>query len=107
MAVAGVVGVLEVGDPDFGVEEGEPLVHVQAFLADPVVERLDKSVAPWFTWWDVADANSVFAELSQGVGNEFGAVVAANQHRQTPLGNDELQRSDEVFAGDRPVGQVE
>ena len=48
MPVALVVVGLEVGDADLGVEQGEPLVHVQAFVADSVVERLDEPVAPRF-----------------------------------------------------------
>ena len=63
MAVTSVVIGFEVGDPDFGVEQGDPLVHVQAFVADPVVERLDEPVAPWFAGRDVADPDLVFAKL--------------------------------------------
>ena len=59
----GVVTVLEVGDPDSGVEQGEPLVHVQAFVAYAVVERLDEPVAPRFTGRDVADPDLVFAKF--------------------------------------------
>ena len=65
-----VVG-LEVGDADFGVEQGDPLVHVQALVADPVVERLDEPVTPRFTGRYVLDADLVLAKLSKCFGNEF------------------------------------
>ena len=102
MPVTSVVIGLPVGDPDFGVEQGDPLVHVQAFVADPVVERLDEPVTPGFAGWDLADPDLVLAKLSQCFGDQFGSVVAPDQHRQTTLGNDELEGGDEVFAGDRP-----
>ena len=60
----GVVAGLEIGDPDSGVEQGDPLVHVQAFVADPIVERLDEPVTPRFTGRDVADPDQLFAKLS-------------------------------------------
>ena len=88
MAVVGVVVVFPVGDPDFGVEQGDPLVHVQALIADPVVEQLDEPVTPWLAGWDLADPDLVLAKLSQCFGDQFGSVVAPDQHRQTTLGND-------------------
>ena len=58
-----IVVVLEVGDPDSGVEQGEPLVHVQAFVADSVVERLDEAVTPRFTGRDISDPDLMFAKF--------------------------------------------
>ena len=102
-----VVSVLEVGDPDSGVKQGEPLIHVQALVSDAIVERLDEPVTPRFTWRDVPDPDLVLAELSQCFGDEFGAVVATDQHRQTTNRNNELECSNEVVAGDRPGRNVE
>ena len=45
MPVTSVVIGLPVGDPDFGVEQGDPLVHVQALVADPVVEPTSQALA--------------------------------------------------------------
>ena len=47
------VAVFEVGDPDLGVEQGEPLIHVQTLVSDAVVERLDEAVTPRLTGRDV------------------------------------------------------
>ena len=80
MPVTAVVVVLPVADPDLGVEQGDPLVHVQAFVADSVVERLDEPVAPWFAGRNVSDPDLVLAEFSEGIRDEFGAVVATDQH---------------------------
>ena len=101
MPVTSVVIGLPVGDPDFGVEQRDPLVHVQALVADTIVERLDEPVTPRFTWRDVPDPDLVLAELSQCFGDEFGAVVATDQHRQTTNRNNELECGYEVFASDR------
>ncbi len=102
-----VVAVLPVGDADLGVQQSDPLVHVQAFVTDSVVERFDEAVAPGFTWWDVADADLVLAERPERVGDEFGAVVTANQHRFATRRDDVDQRGDDVVAGDGSVGDVE
>ena len=97
-----VIG-LEVGDPDFGVEQGDPLVHVQAFVADSIVERLDELVSPWLAGRDVWDPDLVLAEFSEGIRDEFGAVVAADQHRQTTHRNNKLEYSNLHATHDAPV----
>ena len=111
--MVGVVAVFEVGDADFGVEQGKPLVHVQALVANSVVERLDEPVTPsltptgWVAWRNIPDPDQVFAELAEGFGDQFGAVVATDQHGHTPIRNDRLKRGDEVLASDRTGRQIE
>ena len=46
MPVAVVVLVFEVADDHPGLEQGVPVVAVEALLAQPVVERFDVAVAP-------------------------------------------------------------
>lgn len=107
MPVVGVVAVFPVGDGDLCVEKGDPLVHVQAFVADPVVERLDESVTPGLTGRDGADPDPVFAEFSERFGDKFGPVIATDQHRHAPNRHDGLEHCDEILAGDRSCCDVE
>lgn len=106
MAVTGVVTVLPVADSDLGMEEGEPLVHVQTFLAEPPVERLDEAVTPWFTGRDVSDVDLVLTKGLECVGNQFGSVVAADCLGPFTACDERSQSSHDIFAGDRPGGDV-
>lgn len=69
-----VVAGLEIGDPDLGVEQAEPLVHVQTFLSDTAVERLNERVAPWLTGRDVANLDLVLTGVPPLF--ETGVVVS-------------------------------
>ena len=44
-----VVFVFEVADHDAGLEQGVPVVSVEALLPKPVVERFDVAVVPWLS----------------------------------------------------------
>ena len=101
-----VVG-LEVGDGDLCVQEGEPLVHVQAFLPDTAVERLDEGVAPGFSGRDVTNVDLPLTELAEGIGNQFGAVIATDRYRYASQGDEVFDDLDNVSAGNRPGRQVE
>ena len=46
MPVSVVVLVFEVPDDDPGLEQGVPVVAVEALLSEPVVERFDVAVVP-------------------------------------------------------------
>ena len=46
MTVAVVVLVFEVADDHAGLEQGVPVVAVEALLAESVVERFDVAVVP-------------------------------------------------------------
>ena len=76
MPVVLVVPVLPVGDRDLRVKQGEPLVHVQAFLPEPVVERFDIPVPPGFTWWDIPDPDPVLAKPFECLRDKFGSLIA-------------------------------
>ena len=101
-----VVAGFPVGDADLGVEQGEPLIHVQAFLADSVVERLDEPVPPWLTWRDVTDPDVALAESLQRFRDEFWAVVATDQYWLATSSNNRFESCNQVVAGDRPGGDV-
>ncbi len=62
MPVVLVVVRFPVADDHFGVEQAVELVHVQTFLTEPVVERLDEPVAPRLTRRNVMNADLVLAE---------------------------------------------
>lgn len=93
-----------VGVGDFGVEQGEPLVRVQALVADPVVERPDKPIAPRHAWWNISNLDLVFAELAECFTDKFGAVVATDQHGHTTLGDAPFESCNEVLASDLSGG---
>ena len=46
VSVSAVVFVLEVADDHPGLEQGVPVVAVEALLSQPVVERFDVAVVP-------------------------------------------------------------
>jgi hypothetical protein len=77
VSVTGVVFVFEVGDPAAGVAQVGPVVAVEAFLAQPVVERFDERVAPRRAGRDVGNSDLPRAELLQRLGNHFRPVVHA------------------------------
>ena len=65
MTVPVVVVLLLVLDDDPGFEDGVEFVHVQAFVADSIVERFDVPVLPRLTRGNISDSQSVLAERPQ------------------------------------------
>ena len=58
---------------------GEQL-GVQELIPEPTVERFGKAVLPRRSWFDVGRGDAaVLAPALEGVGDEFGPVVAADQ----------------------------
>jgi hypothetical protein len=72
-----------------------------------IVERFDISGLPRLTGRNEVDAEFVFAELVQGVGNELWAVICAQHQRSSFDGHDGLQLGHETFSGDGPFGDME
>ena len=55
---------------------------VEELIPEPAVERLGKAVLPWGAWLDVGSGGAAaFAPTPQSVGDELGAVVAADECR--------------------------
>jgi len=67
VTVSVVVFVFEVADHDAGLEQGVPVVAVEALLPKPVVER-----------FDVGESDPSFAEPLQRLGNQFRTVSIRN-----------------------------
>ena len=74
-----VVVVFEapVFDEDLGFEEAVEGFEFEEFASEVAVERFDVRVLPGGTGLDVGDAYAMEpAPVAQGVGDEFGSVVA-------------------------------
>jgi hypothetical protein len=65
VAVSLAVLVLEVADDQAGLEQGVPVVAVEALLAQKVVERLDVPAHPRTARWNVGDASLAIAKALQ------------------------------------------
>ena len=65
------------------------------------------SVGPGLARRDLANFDVVLAEGLESIGDKFGAVVAANRHRNTPLVDQPFKGVDDVLADDWPCCDVE
>ena len=68
-----VVFGLPVADHDLGVDHRPEDIDVEAFVAQPAVERFDVAVAPRLAWWDKRQADTVVGP----VGHRGEGVVAS------------------------------
>lgn len=64
-----IVTGLEIRDTNPGMQQRDPLIHVQTLLMNLVIERLNKPIPPRLTRRDVPDPDLVFAEISQSAGD--------------------------------------
>jgi hypothetical protein len=95
----GAVGVVldpPVGQEDLGLEQGVELLDGEQLGADAAAVGLDPGVLPGRAGFDVAGAGAgEAAPVPQGVGGEFGAVVAADELRMpSSLPDDLVEASD-------------
>lgn len=108
MTMSVVVVLLPVLDDHPCFEEAVEFVHVQALVANTVVEGFDVPVLPWLTWWNVADTNLVFTECPECLGDEFGPVVAPQHLRWAASACERLpQRGDEILCRDGSLDNVQ
>jgi hypothetical protein len=76
---------------------GEQL-GVEEFIPEPAVERLGIAVLPWGAWLDVRGGRTAaLAPAPQGMGNELGAVIAADECRCWVEAGELLQHRHHVF----------
>ena len=81
-AVGQVLGLSHRGE-QLGLEE---------FVSEPAVDRLDKSVLPRGSWLDLGGGGAAgLAPALEGVGNEHGAVIAADERRRRVNAGELLQ----------------
>ncbi len=91
-----VVVLFPVGDDDAGLREGPKVVQVQAFVADPAVERFDVAVAPRLPGRDEVQSDALRGPVGHRGAGEFGAVVGAQDRRVAAGCGDAVEFCDEV-----------
>jgi hypothetical protein len=101
-----VVLVLPVADRDPGVSQRPEQLDVEAFVAEPSVERLDVAVPPRLTGWDERQADSTVGPVSHRCAGELRAVVAAQHGWVTADGGEAVELVDELVGGDRALDQA-
>ena len=106
MSSAVVVVLLPVGDHDPGLGQGPEDVDVEAFVADPAVERLDVAVAPGLAGWDERQPDPFAGPVGHRLAGEFGAVVAAQHGRVATRRGEAVEFVDEDVGGDGAVDEA-
>jgi hypothetical protein len=76
---------------------GEQL-GVEEFVSEPAVERLCKAVLPRGSWLDIGGGGAAgLAPALEGVGNELGAVIAADERRRRVDAGELLQHRHHIL----------
>jgi hypothetical protein len=101
-----VVVLLPVANDRAGFVNVVEGIHVQALVTHTIVEGFNVPVAPGLTWWNVVNAKLANSEFVEGVGNEFGPVIAPQHQGCSALGNDFLYVVDNFLARDSTVSNV-
>ena len=79
---SGVVVLAEVLDDPVGLVSIQEQLHVEALIAELAVEAFPVSVLPGAAWLDVEGCNALVPQpLLQGLGDELGTVVTAQELR--------------------------
>jgi len=81
-------------------------IQFQALVTHTIFERFQVLVAPGLTWWNVVNATLAGSEFVEGVGSEFGPVVAPQHQGCYAMGNDFLYLVDVFLARYPTVGHV-
>jgi hypothetical protein len=102
VAVSVVVFVEGFADDQAGLEQGVPVVAVEALLPESIIERFDVAVVPRTARRDVDHAGLVLAEALQRLGNQFWSVVHP-QH----LGRSASRREGRLEFGARRSAVIE
>jgi hypothetical protein len=88
--VFGVVSDDPVGEDDLGLGQGVEELDVEDLVAGAAVEGLDEGVLPGRARLDVGGGGlAQAAPVAQGVGDQLGAVVAADVLGSGAAGGDE------------------
>src|SRR6476660_1631271 len=101
-----VVFVLPVADDHSGLGERPEQVDVQAFVADPSVERFDVPVTPWLAGWEEGQANPFAGPVGHRGAGQFWSVVAAQHGRVPAAGGNDVELVDEGVGGDGPFDEA-
>ena len=85
-------------------------LRIQEFVPEPAIERLGKAVLPRGSWLDVGRCGGAgFSPAPEGMGDELGPVVAADQRWCRVEAGQRLQHGHDVFglaAPAHPNGQA-
>ncbi len=91
-------------DDDFRFAPISEPAHVQAFIAEPTIERFIDAVLPRFAWLDECRPDSCRLEpILQRLGNELRAIVRADMHGSTMKCNQASDFIDDAACADRAL----
>ncbi len=81
-----------------GLGHGGEQLGDQELIPEGAVERLGKAVLPRWTWLDVGRCGgAAFSPAPEGVGDELGTVVRANERRRRVEAGQLLEHGHDVL----------
>lgn len=94
-----------VADHGLRMQQRVEAVDVEAFVADPAVERLDVPVAPRRVRWDGGQSGAGAGPVGHRFADELRRVVRSEHRRRAADGDEVLEVSGEPVGGGRSCGE--